>query len=108
MGDKNIEERKDYSWLVIFIIPSLIVGWWLFKAIFYQGGEFSINPGQSIVRDEYLTENIIPGNEGELYRGFSPIEIESPEYITVEVFDTYSGGYYLNYMWTQRSSFNYQ
>ena len=72
-------------------------------------GAFSISPGGTEIREDHIVgQNLMPSNEGMELRDVAPLRIESPTFIACEVLSSYSGGYYLNYTWHERTDIKYR
>lgn len=72
-------------------------------------GDFSIPSGGSDTREENLIgSNLMPDNEGKEYRDVSPVRIDKPDFITLDLLSSRSGGYYLNGGWQERTDIKYR
>ena len=85
----------------------VVVGVACFLGLLFLTRRPKITPGQILFcSDEHIVGSLIsratPGYE---YRGMLPTRIEGPDFVNAEVIESWSGGYFLNGKWMERSAF---
>jgi len=85
----------------------VVVGVACFLSLLFLTRSPKITPGQVLFcSDKHIIGSLVnaatPGYE---YRGILPMKIEGPDFVSAEVIESWSGGYFLNGKWMERSAF---
>jgi hypothetical protein len=95
--------------LSVLVLAGLLGVCYLADKRHQADGDFSIPPGGIYTREENLIgSNLMPDNQGKEYRDVPPVRIDKPDFITLDLLSSLSGGHYLNFSWQERTDIKYR
>ena len=108
-GDKTLSMRLGEKLRPVSVrkVTWVVVGVACFLSLLFLTRSPKITPGQVLFcSDKHIIGSLVnaatPGYE---YRGILPMKIEGPDFVSAEVIESWSGGYFLNGKWMERSAF---